>query len=127
MDVARVDEKAAALAKYEHRIHAVYRIDEKHETAREAEIPKGFRNDTAPSLLAGKPLNDEAHRKHGLRRKPDRQPHHLGCGYACPPSGQIRQIHKSSRSFARLKARRSVLLTRDVPGPRGVVTWSARL
>ena len=74
IQIAGIDDQAAALAGDENRVCFVDRIGQQNHTAADAEIPEGQRNDAFADDLALEPLNDEPGGEQRLPEKPDQNP-----------------------------------------------------
>lgn len=73
VEIAAVNQKACRLPEGEHQVAAQKRINQKQQTATEAEIPKSRGDNALPSLFRIDPLNDKTHGKQGLPRQSEDQ------------------------------------------------------
>ena len=74
VQVAQVNEDAERLAGDEHRIPAIERIDQQHQTATDRENPERQRNDAAAGALGRDPLHQKSHGEKALGNEAHQHP-----------------------------------------------------
>jgi hypothetical protein len=73
-EISEIDKISRQIGQDEDRVHLMYGIREKDQTAYQAEVPEGNRNDTLFSLFGGDPLDQKPHGEHRLADKSEDEP-----------------------------------------------------